>query len=303
MSSAPSPNYRASVIRETARGILRFLEKLLPSKLYQSTLEALFAVHHTALRYYFLRHYVASLLAGDGAGKEMARIIFRIMPYSLVGESGLIQTYQLAARAETGGLQGAFVEMGVARGGCAALIAEVARRHGCGRPIWLFDSFEGLPEPSAKDFDKAGQRTGEHIRSLDRGSCLGTYEEVHRLLFDDKGFDPKKVFMVKGWFQDTLPDYAQQIGPIALLRIDADWYESTKCSLENLFDQVVRGGFVIIDDYGTCYGCRRAVDEFIEARQIKVRLFFDKRGGCWFKKPSPMESESGVVSKGLQKNY
>ncbi len=299
MSPTPLAHRRASIIRHAGGCILRVAEQRLPSKLYQLALEALFAAYRRALRYYFLRHSLAALLTGDVASREMAWIIFSIMPCSLVGESGLIQTYRLATRVEKSGLQGAFVEMGVARGGCGALMAEVARRYGGGRPVWLFDSFEGLPEPSEKDFSGTDRRTGEHIRPLDRGSCLGTYDEVRRLLFEERGFDPSEVIMVKGWFEETLPVSAQRIGPIALLRIDVDWYESTKCCLEHLFDRVVPGGFIVIDDYGTCYGCRRAVDEFFEARRIEAALTFDKRGGCWFQKPAPGAKEAGLVSREL----
>ena len=65
---------------------------------------------------------------------------------------------------------------------------------------------------------------------------------------------------------------APAIGPIAILRLDGDWYASTKICLEHLYDQVVSGGFVIVDDYGTYEGCRKAVDEFLAARGLHVFL-------------------------------
>jgi len=93
------------------------------------------------------------------------------------------------------------------------------------------------------------------------------------------------VFMVAGWFQDTLPEYKNKIGEISFLRIDGDWYESTKCCLENLYDNVVTGGYIFIDDYGSVIGCKKATDEFLENRKLNVELMLDDRGGCYFVKP------------------
>lgn len=74
-----------------------------------------------------------------------------------------------------------------------------------------------------------------------------------------------------GWFQSTLPASRKELGRIAILRVDADWYESTRCCLEELYDQLVVGGYLIIDDYGHFPGCRKAVDEFFEARGLRPR--------------------------------
>jgi len=83
-----------------------------------------------------------------------------------------------------------------------------------------------------------------------------------------------------------LPAYRGKIGPVSLLRIDGDWYESTKCCLENLYDQVVPGGCLIIDDYETCFGAKKAVDEFVAQRGLIVSMSSDGRGGVLFKKPA-----------------
>jgi len=82
-----------------------------------------------------------------------------------------------------------------------------------------------------------------------------------------------------------LPENGPLMGSIALLRIDADWYESVKCCLEHLYDRVVPGGLVIIDDYGSCFGAQKAVDEFLARRSLRVTLVHDRRGGCHFRKP------------------
>ena len=89
--------------------------------------------------------------------------------------------------------------------------------------------------------------------------------------------------MVKGWFQDTLPEYKGNVGKIALLRLDGDWYESTRCCLENLYGNVVAGGWVIADDY-QLPGCRRAVDEFLADIRETVAMSFDANGRAYWRK-------------------
>jgi predicted O-methyltransferase YrrM len=181
------------------------------------------------------------------------------------------------------GMSGSIVECGVARGGSAALMALNEARTGSNRKIWLFDSYEGLPEPSVEDLQ--GNETGKHIRPLPKGSCLGTIEQVSELLFDTLRLDRNNIKLVKGWFENTLPVNRTSVGTISVLRIDADWYDSVKCCLDQLYDQVEPGGYVIIDDYGSCFGAQKAVDEFLAARQLSVELVADGRGGCDFVKP------------------
>ena len=71
-----------------------------------------------------------------------------------------------------------------------------------------------------------------------------------------------------------------------VLRIDGDWYESTKCCLENLYDALAPDGYVYIDDYNSCIGCKKAADEFMQKRGIQAKLISDRRGGAYFLKSS-----------------
>jgi Macrocin-O-methyltransferase (TylF) len=156
---------------------------------------------------------------------------------------------------------GDLVECGCARGGSAALMALTLRHLGSSREIWLFDTFAGLPAPTLDDPDY-------EIADLFTGDCLGTVEEV-KALFDRLQL-AAGVHFVKGLFQDTLP--VTRVGPIALLHIDGDWYESVKTCLENLYDRVTPGGIIQFDDYGYWKGARKAVDEFLKARGIRAPL-------------------------------
>ena len=237
---------------------------------------------------YYLSACACYALKRDTRNMKKIKAIRTILPYTMVGRTGLFATYDIAEEMEKKGREGCFVECGVARGGCSALMAMIARDNKSRRKVWLFDSFEGLPAQTSEDeyqepvIHKPRDRSDKLVA---QGYCLGTFEEVEELLFDKLGLSRDNIFMVKGWFQDTLPKHRDDIGEIAVLRIDADWYESTKCCLENLYDNVIAGGYIIIDDYGCFTGCQKATDEFLKKRNLNVKLTFDNRGGCYFVKP------------------
>ena len=96
----------------------------------------------------------------------------------------------------------------------------------------------------------------------------GTSGENRQLLEKTIGYPAELLHYHIGWFQQTVPAVHELIGPIAILRLDGDWYASTKVCLEYLFKNVVKGGIVIIDDYGYYEGCRRAVDEFMNIDNV-----------------------------------
>jgi Macrocin-O-methyltransferase (TylF) len=158
-------------------------------------------------------------------------------------------------------IPGDLVECGCARGGSAALMALTLRQLGSRRGIWLFDTFAGLPAPTLDDPDY-------EIADLFTGDCVGTVDEV-RALFERLQVTDGVQF-VKGLFQETLP--ITPIGEIALLHIDGDWYDSVKTCLETLYDRVTPGGIIQFDDYGYWKGARKAVDEFLEKREIRAPL-------------------------------
>ena len=157
---------------------------------------------------------------------------------------------------------GSFVECGVARGGCMAVMAFVSRRQ---RRVWGFDSFEGMPAQTEEDEDQGKKAVGVIAAGPD-GLCEAQ-QTLHRFRLAHES-----VKLVKGWFEDTLPVYAPQLEPIAVLRLDSDWYKSTRYCLETLYDLVVPGGVVIVDDYHAFIGCRKAVDEFRMQRGIQSPL-------------------------------
>ena len=198
-------------------------------------------------------------------------------PHTLVGAERMHNLYLLAERIEEDQLPGDVIECGVCNGGTAALLAKFATHSRLNRTVWLLDSFQGMPEPTAEDVDgPCGDAAKQHI-----GAERGDIERVRRVLAQ-VGADMRHVRILPGWFADTLPSL--MTSKIALLNIDADWYESVKLCLETLYDRVVTGGFISFDDYGHWPGCRRAVDEFFQARKLPYELQRVDYTARWFKK-------------------
>ncbi len=166
------------------------------------------------------------------------------------------------------GLPGAFVECGVWRGGSSMAIALTLLQEGVSdRDIYLYDTFQGMTEPSSAD------RTGDGVSAatlLEQDSlktgvwCLSSYEEVRRNLLST-GYPQERIHFIQGPVEETIPGRAP-FSEIALLRLDTDWYESTKHELEHLYPRLVPHGIVVIDDYGYWEGARKAVDEFFGAK-------------------------------------
>jgi len=193
------------------------------------------------------------------------RVARLVAPYTLVSRERVRNLYSLARRIEAEQIPGDVVECGVCNGGTAAILARFATRSALGRVVWLLDSFRGMPPATAEDakaFD--GDPAEAHV-----GKELGDIARVRDVL-KRVGADMGRVRIVPGWFQETFPTLS--VEKIALLNIDADWYESVKLCLETFYDRVVPGGFVSIDDYGHWPGCRKAVDDFFTARKLPYKL-------------------------------
>ena len=126
------------------------------------------------------------------------------------------------------------------------------------RKLWLFDSFRGLPAPSNKDGKQARE-------TYFQGWCHGETEKVERI-FRRFQLSLQHVNIIAGWFDETLQ--TADLQTIAILHIDADWYASVKIVLETLYDKVVEGGFVVLDDYWRWPGCREAVTDYLKEHQI-----------------------------------
>jgi O-methyltransferase len=201
----------------------------------------------------------------------MSELLDRVRPYTMVSEPAL---RDLAGRVHgviDSGVPGAFVECGVWRGGSSFLMAELAKRRGeTGRTTWMFDSFEGLPPP--QDIDGPGAKAyAEDVENpLYYDNCRAELDEV-RAAARELGLEAQTE-IVPGWFDQTLGEARERIGPIALLRIDCDWYDPVLFCLETLYDQVSPGGVLIVDDYYQWDGCTIATHEFLARRELPLRV-------------------------------
>ena len=142
------------------------------------------------------------------------------------------------------------------------------------RNLYLFDTFEGMPPPTENDVDIAGG-TAENLLACSNKEtdesvwCCATLDGVKKAL-NSTGYPSERVHFIKGMVEQTIPQFVP--GKIALLRLDTDWYESTKHEMEHLFPRLEKGGVLIIDDYGHWQGARKAVDEYIEKNEVKILL-------------------------------
>jgi hypothetical protein len=136
------------------------------------------------------------------------------------------------------------------------------------RTLWLYDTYAGMSEPSEHDVDPYGQRVADDWDSIrsDRDSLVFAYASLADVQANvgRTGYPPERTRFVEGKVEDTIPASAPD--RIALLRLDTDWYESTRHELEHLWDRLEHNGVLIIDDYGHWAGARRAVDEFFASR-------------------------------------
>jgi O-methyltransferase len=189
--------------------------------------------------------------------------------YTMIPEAGLYAG-NLHLATKVAGVKGVIVECGTWRGGMIAGIADVL---GSVRCYYLCDSFQGLP--LAKEIDGAAAKAWQDDTTSPTyyDNCTASEEDARSAISMSPAKDYK---IVKGWFEDTLPNLPER--PIALLRMDADWYDSTKCILDNLAGRVVPGGLIVIDDYYTWEGCTVAVNEFAARNKWQIR---QSRGVCY----------------------
>jgi O-methyltransferase len=171
---------------------------------------------------------------------------------------------------------GAFIECGLWRGGSLmAVLLRLQERCVRDREVVGFDTFSGMTEPTANDVDLNGKPVGRQPRAVAALSKIAgraaprqagvSRDDVFRLL-TSTGYDPARIRLVKGPVEETLPEHAPDT--VALLRLDTDWYASTRHELDHLYPRLAVGGVLIVDDYGHYAGARKAVDEYFDGQRI-----------------------------------
>ncbi len=195
---------------------------------------------------------------------ESREIIAAVRPYTMTDPEKLYALISSVRYIQASEVPGAIVECGVWRGGSMLAAALTLRSLGVDdRDMHLFDTFSGMTPPSEVDRYVTGGSAHEHLDASAPDSLVwanASLAEVERNV-STSGYPPERVHFVEGRVEDTLPDRAPS--EIALLRLDTDWYESTRHELRHLYPRLVSGGVLIVDDYGEWEGARLAVDEFL----------------------------------------
>lgn len=201
-----------------------------------------------------------------------ADLFARTRNYTMTSKEIMFSTFQAAQYVARRNIPGDLVECGVWRGGSALLAALTlretppgpARFPGFGRKrrrTWLYDTFTGMTAPTDQDVDLIGGRAADYMAAHgDDGRWCYANEADVRAVFAAEGFTKKDIKLIKGDVCETLKEKRPK--RISLLRLDTDWYESTKAELELLYPLLSPGGVLIIDDYGHWQGAREAVDEY-----------------------------------------
>jgi hypothetical protein len=212
---------------------------------------------------------------------EAFEAIQKVSGYTMLPYEPLVTLYSQVVYCEQNKIPGCFVECGTWKGGATGLMALANLRFGTERrELHLFDAFEEICQPDelfdeqdlVQEVKKIAKK--KHFESTlqplkgiyDSFGGPGSLAENRDLLENKIRYPANHIHYHIGWFQDTVPADAPRLEPIAILRLDGDWYQSTKVCLENLYNRVVMNGIVIVDDYGYNTGCKKAVDDFLTAQ-------------------------------------
>ncbi|MEV8346127.1 TylF/MycF/NovP-related O-methyltransferase [Streptomyces niveus] len=196
---------------------------------------------------------------------EAKEIIRAVKPYTMTSPERL-NAFILATRhVVRHNIPGDIVECGVWRGGSMQACAKALLALGeSDRGLHLFDTFEGMPPPTAEDLRRDGKSAEDLLAAQGKDRpiwAIASLEDV-QAGFEQVPYPGERVHYVQGMVEDTVPHQAPE--QISILRLDTDWYASTKHELEFLYPRLVSGGVLLIDDYGYWQGSRQAVDEFLE---------------------------------------
>lgn len=194
--------------------------------------------------------------------------------YTMTSIERMYSLYKAVEYVVKNNIPGDIVEAGVWRGGSCMLIAKTLQKFGdTERRIFLYDTFKGMPAPTAQDKQHDGERLQKrwdaNIESNHNDWCYASLEDVKKNIASTSYASDKTIF-VQGRVEETIPDTIPS--HISLLRLDTDWYESTAHEMKHLYPLLQTRGVLIIDDYGHWKGSRQAVDEYIASEQLPLLL-------------------------------
>jgi len=187
----------------------------------------------------------------------MATAIQIAKEFSKASTQRLMAMHDHLRRIDAAHIPGDVVECGVWRGGHIILARMIAPTRLC----WLYDTFTGMTAPGPHDLKRSGMKPPPE-KALSKKWTMASRDEVTENLKAHNLFDESKLKFVVGDVCETLKHPENLPDKIALLRLDTDWFESTKAELETLWPRLVKGGTIIIDDYGHWMGVRKATQEY-----------------------------------------
>jgi hypothetical protein len=208
-------------------------------------------------------------------GEDQLNIIRAVREFTMTGPERLTGLIEAVKYVHANGIEGDLVECGVWRGG--SMMAAALTLLKCGdssRRLHLFDTFEGMPAPTDRDKALTGEMAETILAKTERKEGPGiwafaSYEDVRQNVLST-GYPEERIRMIRGKVEETLPQNAPE--KISILRLDTDWYESTRSELVHLYPRLSANGVLIIDDYGHWQGARQAVDEYFAGQKFKPLL-------------------------------
>jgi O-methyltransferase len=227
-------------------------------------------VHRLIRRFgYELKRPTSGLVPAE---KDLVR---RVKPFTATSPARIVGLVDAVRYVVKNSIAGSFVECGVWRGGSIMTMAWTLLELGdTSRDLYLYDTFEGMSAPTDKDRLVDGSPVADVLTQMDRTAgdnlwAFAPFEAVKRNVLST-GYPVDKVHFVEGKVEDTLPARAPE--SIALLRLDTDWYESTRHEMIHLYPRLCPRGVLILDDYGDWQGARQAVDEYFAAQPFTPLL-------------------------------
>ena len=202
---------------------------------------------------------------------DETEIVRAVQPWTMTSPERIYVLIQAVRYLNRAAIPGAIVECGVWKGGSMATVARtLLQMKDASRDLYLFDTFQGMTEPTMVDVDYSGKQAS-HVMAEANGTLCGDapLEQVKKVLYAT-GYPKERIHFIEGRVEETIPAYAPE--SLALLRLDTDWYESTRHELLHLFPRLIRAGVIIIDDYGHWKGSRKACDEYFEQNRIPILL-------------------------------
>ncbi len=198
-------------------------------------------------------------------------IIRRVRPWTKTSAERIYALIQAVRYVSANGIAGAIVECGVWKGGSMAAVARALLRLQVeNRDLYLFDTFEGMSEPTSRDSDYTGKQASALLLEDPAFRCADAPLVTVKKVLYETGYPQERIHFIPGKVEKTIPASAPD--SIALLRLDTDWYESTKHELVHLFPCLSPRGAIIVDDYGHWSGARQACDEYFMQNRIPIFL-------------------------------